>query len=163
MDRILPILPESIREEVVAHARSFKTSDKGKPARWRHQGRSERGVDCVGLIVCALAKCGVQCEDLADYPPNPDGKTLQLHVEKHLGAPVNYWRPGDIVLFRWYAKDGVDYHNHVGMLGVAPYGNRWTLIHSFAQEDTKRVTECSLDGHWLRRVAAVYSLTGVVP
>jgi len=151
MDRLLPRLSDADRTAFIAAARSYLG------VRYRHQGRSERGVDCVGLPILALRAIGHECEDLFGYSPTPDGSTLQANVEKHLGPPVERWTPGDIVLMRWYERDKV-YCNHVGILAAAPYGNRWTLLHSHSLE--KRVVEHALDGHWLRRVFAVYSLTG---
>lgn len=150
MTRILPRLSGADRTAFIAAARSLV----GAP--YRHQGRSARGVDCVGLPIYALAQIGVQCEDLFGYSARPDGVTLQANVEKHLGAPVKSWRPGDIVLMRWHERGSTVYCNHVGILGT--HGGRWTLIHALHAE--KRVVEHSLEGHWPRRVHCVYSLAG---
>lgn len=153
-ERLLPTLPETVRGEFLASVRSFI----GTP--YLHQGRSTLGMDCVGVPILALSQIGLQCDDLFGYSSQPDGTTLRENVEKHLGPAVARWKPGDIVLMRWHEnrRGRVVYANHVGVLGVAPYGNRWTLIHSFKAE--QRVTECSLAGQWARRVLAVFSLTG---
>jgi cell wall-associated NlpC family hydrolase len=150
MERLLPRLSAEQRTAFLAAVRSLVGT------RYRHQGRTARGVDCVGLPVYALQQIGVACEDLFGYSPRPDGLTLQANVEKHLGPPTDKWKPGDIVLMRWYERGDTVYCNHVGVLGM--HANRWTLIHAYAQ--LKRVTEHSLAGHWPRRVYAVYSLGG---
>ena len=152
MERLLPRLSGADRTAFLAAARSLVGT------RYRHQGRSVRGVDCVGLPILALSQMGIQCEDLFGYDSRPDGVTLQANVEKHLGAPVSQWQAGDIVLMRWFERGETVYANHVGILGVAPYGNRWTLIHSHLAD--KRVVEHALAAPWDRRVFAVYSLTG---
>lgn len=162
MERILPRLSGVDRTAFIAAARSLL----GKP--FVHKGRTERGVDCVGLCVYGLAQIGVACEDLADYSMSPDGVTLQQKVEAHLGPPTDNWQPGDIVLMRWYEHGNTVYCNHVGILGVAPYGNFWTLIHSHRESlrrrgQENRVKEVRLAKPWDSRVFAVYSLTGDVP
>jgi cell wall-associated NlpC family hydrolase len=154
MSRILPRLSGAHRTAFIAAARSLLG------VRYRHQGRTARGVDCVGLCIYGLAQIGIQCEDMFGYDTRPDGVTLQANVEKHLGPPTDNWKPGDIVLFRWHEKNGTVYSNHVGILsGVTPYSpKRWTLLHSYGPE--KRVTEHTLAAPWDRRVVAVYSLAG---
>lgn len=161
MERILPRLSGADRTAFIAAARSLL----GVP--FKHKGRTAAGVDCVGLCVYALKQIGHDCEDLADYSMSPDGVTLQQKVEAHLGPPTKNWQPGDIVLMRWHESDKV-YCNHVGILGLAPYGRVWTLIHSHRESarrkgEENRVKEVRLAEPWGRRVFAVYSLTGDVP
>lgn len=160
MTRLIPRLSGADRAAFIAAARSLM----GAP--FKHKGRDASGVDCVGLCVYALKQLGIECDDLANYSPDPDGVTLRQKVEQHLGPAIKQWRPGDIVLMRWHenARSRTVYCNHVGILGVAPYGPVWTLIHSHRETPRRgpenRVKEHALAGAWARRVVSVHSLTG---
>lgn len=151
MPRSLPILPESKRAEMVAAARSLVG------VRWRHQGRSVRGVDCLGAVAVCLSAIGVEGEDERNYEREPDGVRLYAGLSARLGEPVQRWRVGDIALMRWATSNGL--HSHVGIL--AQHNGQWTLIHAYARE--KRVVEHRLAGDWMKRVTDVFSLTGESP
>ena len=145
--RTLPRLPEATRAAFLAAARAYVG------VRWRHLGRSQKGVDCIGLVIAALRDCGVAVDSPPTYTREPDG-TLRDGLIERLGEPVTDWRAGDVVLMRWNTLNGP--HCHVGILGT----NRgeWTLLHAYLAE--QRVVEHRLDGHWPRRIADVFSLTG---
>jgi hypothetical protein len=64
------------RDEVVFVARAFV----GKP--WRHQGRNDQGLDCVGLLVAVARILKVPHEDRVDYPRDPSNHNLLEHLRK---------------------------------------------------------------------------------
>ncbi|MBA1141762.1 NlpC/P60 family protein [Mesorhizobium neociceri] len=79
--------------EFVAAARGFLDVS------WVHQGRTERGVDCVGLIVLAMRATGIDAPLAADYGRLQDYRQARRYLEQfcdRVGAP----EIGDIVLFK---------------------------------------------------------------
>ncbi|MBS3962570.1 MAG: C40 family peptidase [Sandarakinorhabdus sp.] len=131
------------RSDLVAAARGFI----GTP--WRHQGRLKGvGVDCVGLVVGALAEVGILVDGRTDYPrqPDPDELLGQLRTWCRRRPKA---RPGDILLF---AMDG-HRPQHIGIatdIGV---------IHAHA--GARAVVEHGLDETWAPRVAGVFGVKGL--
>jgi cell wall-associated NlpC family hydrolase len=80
-------------EAFVAAARGFL----GVP--WVHQGRSERGMDCVGLIVLSMRACGVDVPLTADYGRMQDYRQARRYLEEFCDR-VGSAEVGDIVLFK---------------------------------------------------------------
>jgi hypothetical protein len=176
MSRLLPILSPAERAVAVQEARRLLTAGKGhrkgKPVPWRHQGRTLRGLDCLGVPAWVLGRLGCVPEDATDYSPHPDGERLQATLRHHFGEPIwklgdRYpkwkWRAGDIVLMRWHERlqNGLKLvlPNHVGVLTDTPYeGGGLAVLHSYAAQ--KEVTEHRLAAPWDRRILEVYSLTG---
>lgn len=52
-------------EKLVEVARSYLG------VKWKHQGRSRAGVDCVGLVIIALHDCGIPINARANYGRTP--------------------------------------------------------------------------------------------
>jgi cell wall-associated NlpC family hydrolase len=66
---------------------------------WVHQGRTERGMDCVGLIVLAARAAGLDVPLTADYGRMQDFMQARRYLEDfcdRVGSP----EIGDIVLFK---------------------------------------------------------------
>lgn len=109
------------RDDVVREARSLL----GVP--WAHQGRTQWGLDCLGLVVVVGQRLGLLEPGLDEpYGRQPDGLRLQRAADEHLLAlDTQRARPGDVVLIAWRR-----YPMHCGILGG------WllytTLIHAFA-------------------------------
>lgn len=80
-------------EAFVAAARGFL----GVP--WVHQGRSERGVDCVGLVVMAARAVGLDAPLTADYGRMQDYRQARRYLERFCER-VGAAEVGDIVLFK---------------------------------------------------------------
>lgn len=176
MSRLLPILSAPERAVAIQEARRLLTAGKGRfagrPVRWRHQGRTLRGLDCLGLIDWVLGRLGVVGDYAVDYSPDPDGVRLQEGLRRHFGEPI--WKlgdekpkreilAGDVVLMRWHERmqDGrkIVLPNHVGFLTEVPYsGGGFGVLHCYAAQ--KSVTEHRLAAPWDRRILEVYSLTG---
>jgi cell wall-associated NlpC family hydrolase len=81
------------RDQVVTEARRWVG------VAWRHQGRSARGVDCLGLIVMVANAFGVPVRDRTDYARDPTSSALLVSLRSHLV----FVRPDE---------------NHVGTVGI---------------------------------------------
>lgn len=130
----------------VVHARALIGT------RWRHRGRSPQEVDCIGLLVLALARAGRQVQDRALYGRDPDQDRLRQALEGEFGAalPKDQARVGDIGLFRGYR-----YPLHVGILGDYLHGGL-SLIHANNAPTVMAVCEERLAGQTLGRLLEVY-------
>lgn len=143
------------RREVIAAARGWLG------VRWRHQGRSRAGVDCVGLLIVVARQLDLMPPadldaiegGLAGYSRYPRGGLLNFYCRRHL-APVDEPQPGDVLLF---AIDGQP--QHLGLVGEHPAGAQ-SLIHAYAL-GPRRVVETVLDQPWRRRIVGAFALPGV--
>ncbi|MAL80214.1 MAG: hypothetical protein CMN55_14095 [Sneathiella sp.] len=117
---------------------------------WRHQGRSARGLDCVGLVVMVARQIGLTPVDLPGYARRQDGARLLSHLHKQLDvSSLHNWNNGGIAIFRESQfpihlgflardKDGPTViHAHAGRRRVveellAPYGAPF-LVFSFPE------------------------------
>ncbi len=61
------------RADVVAQARSYLG------VRWRHQGRTAAGLDCVGLVVRVCQDLGLSDYDSTAYGRDPDARKFLSH------------------------------------------------------------------------------------
>lgn len=123
---------------------------------FHHQGRTDDGVDCLGLIVLAARRAGVTgVEDhVPDYVRRPDPEVLRLGLNKRMRRVS--WRDrrnGDVLLM----KEG-DLSAHLGILEVDPpdHGREY-IIHAYAKA-RKVIRERMLPG--VRTIMAVYRLHG---
>ena len=134
--------------------------------RWQHQGRSEKGVDCVGLLVVPAIKLGILTpdQDMADYQRAPHGDRLDCLLHQHCQRLPDWKeaREGDILAIKYFQQP-----QHV-MVVTRPYDQRWGfhVIHAFGNEQMPgSVVEHRLDQNWLQshraRVHAGFSIKGV--
>ena len=115
---------------------------------WAHQGRTQVGIDCIGLVVVCARLCGLSVDDRTDYGRDPDGTlldALQAHLE-----PAADMRAGDVVLIQYAAK----LPRHVGIVGQSRDG--LTLIH--ADSRAGKVVEHLIDARWSKRIVSVWRL-----
>lgn len=160
--RTVAPLTDAERVAFVAACRALLTSNDGKPAAYRHRGRSPAFVDCIGVPILGLAAVGREVADQRHYSPVPDGHTLREVLLSHLGEPVATspvtnadLQPGDIPLLRWYAPNGEPLRTHVGVVTPLPYpGEGYCLLH--ASNDDGRVVEHRMDDRWLSRITEVF-------
>lgn len=116
---------------------------------FHHQGRSPAGVDCVGLVLLALSRQGIDLDVPADYAPSAAGALLRqgldacpLLRERLAHEPL---QPGDLLLFRVRAGR-LPQH-----LAVALEPGR--MIHATPLAGVREVT---LSPMWADRIVAQY-------
>ena len=133
------------RERTIQHARSLIGT------KWRHRGRTQWAIDCVGLVVMSVQAGGVDLKDDTNYGRQPWNDNLQARLQKNFGDPIHesQWQVGDVALFKAIDKAPC----HIGLLGDYKYGG-FSLVHSHAQHNT---IEHALDKTWLRLLVEVYS------
>jgi cell wall-associated NlpC family hydrolase len=113
-----------IRDRIVAHARS-KIGVK-----WKHQGRTDFGLDCVGLVVACSKHLNLTQFDFFRYSARPQSRKFVQAFYDAGCSPIKPFsltklRPGDIVVLS-YGK----YPMHCGICAVRE--GIPTLIHSSA-------------------------------
>lgn len=89
---------------------------------WVHMGRTEHGVDCVGVLLISAWRCNIDVPDVRGYGRAPDGFTLSHTLQRHSRQlfPVDGIWPfedGDML------RTGHDVSSHVGMMGHLPDGS----------------------------------------
>lgn len=94
---------------------------------WRHLGRTDRGVDCIGLVLLAAAEIGVVIPDPAPYEREPQGTRLLQGIAQY-ASRVGAHQPGDILVFR----SGL-YAGHIGIASEHPTYGKPAVIHAFAR------------------------------
>ena len=123
-------------DQVVAQAREWAG------VRWRHQGRSMRGVDCAGLVISVGRVLGVLEFDTTDYGPQAADESMLTLCRQHL-LPIatSQAKPGDIPVMRFGSN------RHIGIFGDYPGGDL-SLIHAFT--GARKVVEHRFSEDWLR-------------
>lgn len=136
--------------------------------RWQHQGRSENGLDCAGLLIVPALNLGIlQAEDnVADYGRAPHDDTLTRLLHQHCRR-LRDWRDagtGDVLAIKYAAP-----HPHHLMVVTQPYNPKWGLhvIHAYGSTEAGGgVVEHRVDGRWLKSVRAsihaAYHINGVM-
>jgi len=131
------------RERFVAEARKWI----GVP--WVHQGRNGLGVDCAGLMLVTCWGLGLidRSYDVRGYGIVPPDSMLIGECER-FGARAREPQFGDVILMR-LAKRLL----HFGILTDGK------VIHAWG---ARRVCEVTMPETWRRRIAAAYTVRGVV-
>lgn len=124
---------------------------------FKHLGRDNHGLDCIGLVVHAK---GYPADQVPVYPRDPYNNELERHMDAGLGAPAlvcgpegataSQLLPGDVlaIAYRQHVR-------HVGLVAAHPaYPGQLSIIHT--DSSLGNVTEHILDAKWLRRVRRVY-------
>lgn len=145
--RLVEPLSDAERVEFIAAARTMLRVP------FRHTGRTERGVDCVGLVAVALAAVGRTVADRRDYGRSPVRDGLREVLVEHFGEPVTEMEPGDVALMRWHMDGEVHLFNHVGIVTDYPLGGL-ALLH--ALHSNREVVEHRLAGPWPRRIVEAW-------
>jgi cell wall-associated NlpC family hydrolase len=136
------------REAVVAEARRWL----GTP--WRHQGRNEHGLDCVGLLAVVCRDLGISDYDIEGYARSPDTTRFLAHLVTGGAIPIRMTDagPADIMAFR----DQL-FPCHVGILSEksgVPH-----VIHAHAAR--RKVVEEPLLAELLVMRVGAYAMPGV--
>ncbi len=136
------------RDLVVAEARRWLG------VRWVHQGRSEHGIDCVGLVVKVARALNISDYDFKGYPRDPVAGEFVGHFLAGGGTriPIPNAQPADLMVFR----DNT-FPCHVGI--VAAWDDGPTLIHAHAAR--RKVVEERMVGDWGKQWVAAFAMPGV--
>lgn len=95
---------------------------------WRRLGRTEHGLDCVGLLLCAAKDAGYNVPEIEPYENEPSDRTLINEISKHCDDVTGQEiLPGDIVTFRM----GL-YAAHIGIVSFHPEYKIPSVIHAYA-------------------------------
>lgn len=139
----------TLEQQVVECARSWVGT------RFRHQGRSRNGVDCLGLLVMIAQECELKHGDIflsdcdeTNYGIFPDIHTLKIKLEHYLQLiPLDEARIGDVLLLEMDGRA-----QHLGI--ISDYCSGYGLIHAYAPART--VVEHRLDQNWIDKIAAAF-------
>lgn len=135
---------------------------------WVHQGRTRHGIDCAGLIVCALGNLGLLPSGFPDpvgYTREPQPELARL-VERYC-ARVELAEEGTLVLLRWTPRqDPAHLAYCTGRNLIHAYSRqvgrtRGTRTVPAAYEQRGRVIEHRYGEPWLRQTSGVFRIPGV--
>jgi cell wall-associated NlpC family hydrolase len=125
--------------------------------KYQHQGRTRKGVDCIGLILGVSSELGVQLIAPDNYAPSP-ASNLVLKYADAQGVTIENKK---LELGRIAVLWGIDSNEAQHFAVVGEYNGRQTMIHAFSRQG--KVIEHSWDTFWLKRLMKVYELPGTVP
>ncbi len=119
--------------------------------KWRHQGRSKIGIDCVGLVIKVAEELNYDVQmDRTDYIRRSTGIDFVNHFKKHLVEKrIIEVEAGDILVFR---ETAFPYHSAI--VGQNTFG--LTIIHAFAPR--RKVVEEQYTDDWKRKVTHCFAL-----
>lgn len=108
-------------------------------ARWRHRGRKPWALDCIGLVVLAGTRAGLNVQDETGYGREPWDDRLCKGCRERFGAPrpASEARLGDIAIIRW----GKAEPSHMGIVGDHPHGLSLIHVHNLHGWREQRIDE----------------------
>lgn len=118
--------------------------------RYRHQGRTGEGLDCIGLPVVARQVLGLPALDSEPGYSRTSSSMEMLNFCREQMAEVspNDLQPGDILV----QIDGMT--RHMAIVCDYPMGDSFGIIHAWLPN--KRVTECRLDDAFMAKVRGCF-------
>lgn len=125
---------------------------------YRHQGRTQWGVDCIGLIILAAARAGLDLparagvKDEANYSRRPDEALQRLTAQ--ICTPLAKLQPGALVLFQFERRYREKLPRHFGI-----YTDADTVIH--ANLPHHQVTEHGFRPPWSLWARSFWALPGI--
>lgn len=133
------------RSAVIEHARSYIGT------RWKHQGRTREGVDCVGLIVNSMIANGKPVDDFTGYTRRPSSDKFLTYFLDRGGVYTKKQNvaEGDILIF-----SEKSYPCHVGFYSIKN-GNPH-LLHAHLPK--RKVVEEPFAEIWHKKLVAVITL-----
>ena len=139
--------------DVVRVARTF-TEDKGAgraAVRYRNQGRSRDGVDCIGLPVCVRAELGLAAFDAEPgYATTSTGSEMLDYCKANMvEVSRDEMRPGDILV----QMSGVVRHMAI-VCDYPPCPDSLGIIHAWIRN--RRVCECRLTDEFMATVRGCF-------
>lgn len=143
--RLIAPLTDLERLEFISAARVHSAAR----TKFKHRGRSDLGMDCIGLLAVALAAVARVVEDRFRYGRSPEDDRLREAMRLHFGPPIETDpQSADIALMRWDIRP-----QHVALFGGHPQGGL-SLIHADAMFGA--VVEHSFAEEWIPRTVEVY-------
>ena len=120
--------------------------------KWRHQGRTATGMDCVGLLYAVANGCGVATENVTNYRHAPGSAPLVAELQKYcIEVERTERQPGDILIVSIAGEDP----NHTMILT-----NDNTVVHASARD--RKVVEHRLDEKTENGICRVFRFKDVV-
>ena len=117
--------------------------------RFRHQGRSRSGVDCVGLFSCIGTEVGRPDPIPNNYSHNPDTRLLMTEMKKRFDEVlIKDMLPGDLLMMRFENAFGKASNQHIALRTDCG------IIHAAAMY--RKVCEHSLTPEWFNRIEHVF-------
>jgi len=119
---------------------------------FRHQGRNPKvGVDCVGVVLCAVWSAGCDLPDCLGYGPLPRSEVLLAELEKRARRiHMDDAQPGDVLLFQYRPELPM----HFAVLVWNNY-----VVH--AHGSTGKVVRHRLSPAWAMRLHSIWRAEGV--
>ena len=122
--------------------------------RWRHQGRTRHGIDCIGLIIMVARELGLSEFDTHAYERSPDGVEFMAGFKEQM----DYVRPGrdqqgDVIVLRDQVLPC-----HCGIF--VEYRGVRHVVHAAARH--RRVIVQPFVGEFVSNRIAVFSYRGLV-
>ena len=116
--------------------------------KYRHQGRSREGVDCIGLPVCVRAELGLPPMDATGYAKRTvDSEMLDFCRANMVPVDRASLQPGDLLV------QMTGQLRHIAIVGDYP-GGGLSIIH--AHLPNKKVVECRLDDVFMKTVRGCF-------
>lgn len=135
----------SAADVFIATARSFI----GTP--WVHQGRSDDGIDCLGLVSVSARTSHGNTVDVLDYAPQAQDETMLQMCQQHMDrVQVSELQPADVVICKYGNQ------RHMAIVGDYPAPGELSLVH--ASSLFGKVVEHRLDAAWRRLILAAFRL-----
>lgn len=134
--------------DIVTAARSYLG------ARYRHQGRSMQGVDCIGLTVCVRKDLGLPQLDAHGYAPKSNSTEMLDFCRANLIEVARAdLQPGDLLV---QLNGNL---RHMAIVGDYVFGGL-SIIHAWAPN--RKVVECRLDEHFMALVRGCFRFPEVM-
>lgn len=130
---------------VVEAARTFIN------VRWKHQGRTNHGIDCVGLVVLSAHLAGRPVVDVTDYSRDANGAELLGHFDARFDRTASP-ETGDILILRETV-----FPIHVAIL-TDKQGQAY-MIHAYAP--SRRVLEEPYSKQWRDKTETAFTWRAV--
>lgn len=110
-----------IGERVLAEARKLIRTP------WRHLGRNEAGLDCIGLVLLAASRAGIVLPDPSPYAREPSEQKLRQGLASVLDhVPLPEVAPGNVLVMNL----GL-YAGHVGLYATHRVYGAPSVVHAY--------------------------------
>jgi cell wall-associated NlpC family hydrolase len=138
--------------EPITHAAIIAEARSWLGVKWKHQGRTREGVDCIGLLIVVAKGFGLTDRDEKAYSRRPDGFDFLERFKQEMDeVPLAEVADGDVIVF----ADG-PFPCHCG-LATTKNGARH-FIHAHASR--RCVLEEQYAHEWPRKARKAFRFRG---